>query len=74
MGAQCCRGDGAGNSNDLRGDQKLKRDHTQDLGVSEDDSNTLNIAKGTKKASKKKNVKDPTNVFKHGGNNIFASL
>lgn len=69
MGAQCCRGDGPGNANDLRGDKKLKRDHPKDLGVSEEDANTPIVAKTTKKASKKKNVKDPTNVFKHGGNN-----
>ena len=71
MGAQCCKNDGAGNANDLRGDQKLKRDHAKDLGESQDETNTPNVVKTSKKASKKKNVKDPTNVFKHGGNNIF---
>ena len=75
MGAQCCRSDGAGNANDLRGNQKMKRDPAaKDFGVSQEEVNTPNVVKGSKKPSKKKNVKDPTNVFKHGGNNIFDSL
>ena len=52
----------------------MKRDPAaKDFGVSQEEVNTPNVVKGSKKASKKKNVKDPTNVFKHGGNNIFDS-